>query len=466
MSTNMLSMTEAAAKLRAGELSPVDLTKDCLGRIHANEPALNAYVTVTDELAMETARTTETEIAAGNLRGPLHGIPVCIKDLCDMAGLPTTASSKVRHDHFAEADSAVVARLKGAGAVIVGKTHTHEFAYGISTPTTRNPWNTNHIPGGSSGGTGATVAACGCFAGVGSDTGGSIRIPAALCGVVGLKPSYGRVSRAGVTSLSWSLDHVGPLARTVEDAALMLGVLAGYDARDPASVDVPVPDYTNGIRDGIAGTRIGVPTNYYFDHMDVDTKGLVEAAIEQLRAAGAEILSVELPMVETYMAVQYGLCLPEASAYHEKTLRERASIYQDDVRSFLEAGELIPATDYIRALRVREKIKQGWAALMTPGTGIDAVVAPTVPAPAAALGQDAFTWPDGSEETITNAYVRHSCPANLTGLPSITVPCGYTAADLPVGIQIIGRPFAEADILRIACAYESLTNWRQRAPDV
>jgi aspartyl-tRNA(Asn)/glutamyl-tRNA(Gln) amidotransferase subunit A len=459
-------MAEAAARLKAGEISPVALTESCLQRISATEEALNAYVVVIEEAALEAAAVAEKEIAAGRVRGPMHGIPVCVKDLCDMAGLPTTASSKVRHDHKAEIDSAVVTRLREAGAVIVGKTHTHEFAYGISTPTTRNPWNTDHIPGGSSGGTGVSVAARGCFVGIGTDTGGSIRIPAALCGLVGLKPTYGRVSRAGVTSLSWSLDHVGPLARTVEDAANMLGVLAGYDARDPASVDLPVPDYTAGMNDGVTGLRLGKPTNFYFDQMDDEVGSLVEAAFGVLRAAGADIVPVELPLAETYMAVEFGLCLPEASAYHERELRGRAELYAEDVRTLLEAGELIPATDYIRALRVREKIKQGWAQLMASNTGIDAVIAPSVPAAAARVGQEDFTWPDGTEETITNAYVRHSCPANLTGLPSITVPCGFTAADLPVGIQVIGRPFAEAEIVRIARSYEAATDWGARAPDL
>ncbi|MDE0408039.1 MAG: amidase [Alphaproteobacteria bacterium] len=464
MSLHDLTMTEASVRLRSGEVSPVELAESCLARIGETEGALNAYVVVTGEPALEAATAAEKEIAAGRVRGPMHGIPVCVKDLCDMAGLATTASSKVRHDHMADSDSAVVTRLKEAGAVIVGKTHTHEFAYGISTPTTRNPWNTDCIPGGSSGGTGASVAARGCFAGIGTDTGGSIRIPAALCGLVGLKPTYGRVSRAGVTSLSWSLDHVGPLARTVKDAANMLSVLAGYDARDPGSVDLPVPDYTAGMNDGIAGLRLGQPTNFYFDRMDSEARSLVEAAFDVLRAAGAEIVPVELPLAETYIAVEFGLCLPEASAYHEKELRSRADLYGEDVRTLLEAGELIPATDYIRALRVREQIKQGWAALMAPG-GIDAVVAPTVPAAAARVDQNMFTWPDGTEETATNAYVRHSCPANVTGLPSITVPCGFTDAALPVGFQVIGRPFAEAEIVRIARSYEATVDWSARAPN-
>ena len=252
-------IAELAPRIAAREISPVALAEAALARIEATEPVLKAYALLTPDLALAAARKAADEIAAGRYRGPLHGIPVAVKDLYDMAGLPTTCSSEVRHDHVAAANSACVQRLKAAGAVIVGKTHTHEFAYGIVTPTSANPWNPERIPGGSSGGSGASVAARGCFMGLGSDTGGSIRIPAALCGTVGLKPTYGRVSRAGVTSLCWSLDHVGPLTRTVRDAALALECLAGYDPRDPGSADEPVGDYTGGLEAGVRGLRIGVP---------------------------------------------------------------------------------------------------------------------------------------------------------------------------------------------------------------
>ena len=262
-----LSLRGVATALRKREISPVELTRLALAQIEADEPRLNAYVRLTADHALAAAHQAEREMAAGMDRGELHGVPVAVKDLYDMAGLPTTCSSRVRHDHLASVNAACVDRLSQAGAVIVGKTHTHEFAYGIVTPSTGNPWNIAHIPGGSSGGSGATVAARGCFMGMGTDTGGSIRIPAALCGTVGLKPTYGRVSRFGIASLSWSLDHAGPLTRTVGDAAVTLGALAGHDPRDPGSADVPVGDYLAELELGVKGLRIGVPRNYFFDNI-------------------------------------------------------------------------------------------------------------------------------------------------------------------------------------------------------
>jgi aspartyl-tRNA(Asn)/glutamyl-tRNA(Gln) amidotransferase subunit A len=456
-----LTLAAAGEEIRAKQLAPVALAEAALARIEATEPVLNAYARVTADLAMDAAREAEAEIGAGRYRGPLHGIPVAVKDLYDMAGLPTSCSSEVRHDHVAEADSACVERLKAAGAVIVGKTHTHEFAYGIVTPTTANPWNPEHIPGGSSGGSGASVAARGCFMGMGSDTGGSIRIPAALCGTVGLKPTYGRVSRAGVASLSWSLDHVGPLARTVRDAALTLQCLAGYDPRDPGSAEVPVGDYADGLEAGVSGLRIGVPRNYFFEHVDPQVEIHVRAAIDALAGAGAALVEVEIPFAAQIMAVEFGLCLPEASAYHREMLRERADLYQEDVRAFLQAGELIPATDYITALRVRQRMKQAWAALFA---GIDVLIGPAVAAPATRRDQDSVRWADDTVEPVTPVFVRLSAPANVTGLPSVAMPCGLTEDRLPVAFQVIGRPFDEATILKVARTYEALTDWTSQAP--
>ena len=266
-----------------------------------------------------------------------------------------------------------------------------------------------------------------------------------------------------MTSLSWSLDHVGPLTRSVDDAAVMLAALAGFDPRDPGSVDAPVPDYRLGIDGGVKGLRVGVPENFYFDGLDPEVASIVRTAIGQLEKEGAVLESVTLPLAEHYLGVEFGLCLPEASAYHQDMLRERGDKFEDDVRTFLEIGELIPATSYIKALRVRERIKHGWREMFER---IDVLVAPTTPATAAKVGQQTFTWPDGSEETITSAYVRHSCPANITGLPSITVPCGFSGDDLPVGMQILGRPLDEATILRTAKAYEAATDWHNRAPDI
>jgi aspartyl-tRNA(Asn)/glutamyl-tRNA(Gln) amidotransferase subunit A len=458
-----LSLAAAAERIRAKELSPVALAEAALARIEATEPVLNAYVLITADLALDAARRAEAEIAAGRYLGPLHGIPVAVKDLYDMEGLPTSCSSEVRHDHVAEADSACVERLKAAGAVIVGKTHTHEFAYGIVTPTTVNPWNPDCIPGGSSGGSGASVAARGCFMGLGSDTGGSIRIPAALCGTIGLKPTYGRVSRTGVASLSWSLDHVGPLTRTVRDAALALQCLAGYDPRDPGSADEPVGNYAGELEGSVKRLRIGVPRNYFFEHVDEQVETRVRAAIDALARAGASLVEVEIPFAAQIMAVEFGLCLPEASAYHHEMLRERADLYQEDVRTFLQAGELIPATDYITALRVRQKMKQAWAAMFA---GIDVLIGPAVAAPATRRDQDSVRWSDGTVEPVTPVFVRLSAPANVTGLPSVAVPCGFTEDRLPIAFQVIGRPFEEATILNVALAYEGMTDWTSQAPPI
>ncbi len=458
-----LTLAEAGAQIAAGQLSPVELVDSVLARIEAVEPRLGAFATVTAEQAREQAAQAAQEIADGHYRGPLHGLPVGLKDLFDTAGVTTTCSSRVRADHVPTTDAAVVSRLAAAGAVMVGKTHTHEFAFGTITPTTRNPWDTDRIPGGSSGGTAAAVAAGECLAGMGSDTGGSIRIPAALCGVVGLKPTYGRVSRRGVASLSWSLDHVGPLARTVGDAALVLGAIAGYDRADPATVDVAVPDASAALEDGVAGLTLGVPTNYFFDDVQPAVAEHVRAAITVLERLGAGLREVRVPLAGTYMAAEFGMVLPEASAYHQRMLRAKGDQYEPDVRAFLEAGELILATDYLKALRVRTLIQQGWRDLFEEH-GLDAIVVPTVAATAAAVGQAEFTWPDDRLENVTVTYVRLSAPGNLTGLPALSVPCGLDGDGLPVGLQVIGRPFAEPTVLRIGHAYEQAGGWGGRRP--
>lgn len=456
-----LTVAEAAAQIESRELSPVELVDSALTRIAAVDGHVGAFATVTADAARAHARRAQEELAAGRALGPLHGVPVGIKDLYDTAGVASTSSSRVRASYVPAADSAVGERLRRAGAVMVGKTHTHEFAYGVVTPTTRNPWASDRIPGGSSGGSAAAVAAGMCAVGMGSDTGGSIRIPSALCGTVGIKPTYGRVSRRGVASLSWSLDHVGPLTRTVEDAALVLAAVAGYDRLDPATVDVPVPDYLAGLRAGVAGLTLGVPTNWFYDPVHPEVESAVRTAVGVLEELGARLREVSLPLPEVYMAVEYGLLLPEASAYHAQALRHSGESYGDDVRPLLEAGELVLATDYIRALRARTLVQQGWRQMFE---GLDAVVAPTVLAPAARVGADGAEVGGGVEVPLFDAYVRPSVPANLTGLPALSVPCGMTGEGLPIGLQVIGRPFAEAHVLRIGAAYEQATEWGARRP--
>lgn len=458
-----LSLREVAERIKSRDVSPVEVTRACLDRAEATQPQLNAFSRIMEESAIEEAKAAEAEIAAGNWKGELHGIPVGIKELYDVTGVPTTSSSKVRTNWEASTDSASVAQLREAGAVILGKTHTHEFAYGISTPESRNPWDTDRIPGGSSGGSGASVAAGSTYMSMGSDTGGSIRIPAALCGTVGLKPTFGRCSRAGVTSLAWSLDHVGPLTRTVADAAVCLNVLAGYDPRDPGSVDVPTEDYTDALGKDVRGLRIGVPKNYYFDPIDAEVASAVRSAIDALAGEGAVVSEVEIPYPDQIMAVEFALCLPEASEYHRRMLREKPELYTEDVRTFLEVGEMVPATRYLQALRVRQLIQREWARMFED---IDIVIAPAVPSPATKVGQETVDWGQGVEEPVTPVFVRLSAPANVTGLPSISTPCGFTATGLPVAFQAIARPFAEATAIRLCDAYQRITDWGSRRPSL
>ncbi|MEU8579389.1 amidase [Streptomyces abikoensis] len=455
-----LSLAAAADAIRARKLSPVELVDSVLDRIEKTEPHLNAYVTVTAEQARRAAREAEREVAAGRPHGPMHGIPMGLKDLIDVADAATTASSRVRADHRAEADSTVAARLTAAGAVLVGKTHTHEFAYGLTTPQTNNAWDQDRVAGGSSGGSAVAVAAGSATFTLGTDTGGSIRVPSALNGVVGLKPTYGLVPRHGITSLSWSLDHVGPITRTVEDAALVLTALAGHDPRDPASLATSAADYRPGAGADLTGLRVGVPRNYYFDHVDPEVEAAVRRAIAELETIGARLVEVEIPMTRYIQATQWGLMVPEATAYHERTLRAVPELYQADVRILLEAGELMPAGDYLRAQRSRTLMRQAWARLLEE---VDVIAAPTVPATAAKADQSTLTWPDGTVEGVSDAYVRLSAPANITGVPSLSVPVGHDTRGLPIGMQLLGRPLGEPALLRVGHAYEQTQPARRPA---
>ncbi|MEU6213143.1 amidase [Streptomyces sp. NPDC047023] len=446
-----LSLSAAADAIRTRRLSPVELTDSVLERLEQVEPRLHAYATITAEHARQAASEAATDIAAGRHRGPLHGIPMGLKDLIDVVGTATSAGSRVRAGHRAPANSTVASRLSAAGAVLVGKTHTHEFAYGLTTPQTHNAWDTGRVAGGSSGGSAVAVAAGTATFALGTDTGGSIRVPAALNGVVGLKPTYGLVSRHGVTSLSWSLDHVGPITRTVEDAALVLTALAGHDPRDPASLTVPAADYRPGPGTDLTGLRVGVPRTYYHDHVDAQVAAAVRRATEQLRTLGARLVEVEIPMTRYIQATQWGLMVPEATAYHERTLRTVPELYQADVRVLLEAGALMPAGDYLRAQRARTLMRQEWARMLHE---VDLIAAPTVPAAAVAAGQETITWADGTVEGVSDAYVRLSSPANITGVPSLSLPVGHDAAGLPIGMQLLGRPLGEDVLLRVGHAYE------------
>ncbi|APR39957.1 amidase [Paraburkholderia sp. SOS3] len=448
-------LTSLAARIADGDVSPVEVIDKLLAGIEALDTDVLAYECI-NARARADAERCAAEIARGERRGPLHGVPIAIKDNYLTAGMPTTAGSRAPGYVFPDEDSAAVARLRAAGAVLIGKTRTHEFAWGTETPPTRNPWDLSRIPGGSSGGSGAALAAGLAFGALGSDTGGSIRIPASLCGVVGLKPTFGRVSRAGIVPHSWSLDHAGPLALTVRDAALMLNVLAGFDARDPGSADVPVPDFTAQLERGVAGLRIGVCRNHFFGANEVDVEARVEQAIADLAALGAQIVDFEVPDLQYGLGAIYAIELASSSAYHDRGLQRGATAaMNDDVRTLVEIGRMVTAADYLKAEQLRSVLIEDFNAVFER---VDAIVTPTSPVTAWHRGQ-ASVITGGLEESPLAASWRLTYPFNLTGLPALSLPCGFDARELPVGLQIVGKPFDEATVLRVAHAYENVHCW-------
>lgn len=448
-----LTIRELAPLLRAGKLSPVELARATLARIERENPRLNAYLAVFHDEALEEAREAEREIRAGRYRGPLHGIPVSLKDLFHMRGRRTTAGSKIFAQFIPDGDAAAVERLRAAGAVIVGKTNLHELAYGITNNNphygpTRNPHDTARIPGGSSGGSGAAVAAGLCAASLGTDTGGSIRIPASFCGVVGLKPAFGRVSRRGVFPLGRSLDHVGPLARSAWDTAAVLQAIAGHDPADQASADHPVPDFLSEIELGIQGLLIGVPDNYFFDRLDPEVEAAVRSAIAAMERAGARLEPITLARIAEATEAARSILLAEAAALYEKELRDRPQDFGSDVRALLEQGRQAPATDYAKALLERREFQRELNGVFQK---VDLIVTPAAPVTAPLIGQAEVRIQDHSEDARL-ASTRLVRAFNMAGVPALCLPCGRDARGLPVGLQIIGRPFDEATVLRAAHA--------------
>jgi aspartyl-tRNA(Asn)/glutamyl-tRNA(Gln) amidotransferase subunit A len=453
------TIVELAPRLRRKEISPVEVTRACLDRIEKFNPALNAFITVTAESALAEARTAEIEISRGEWRGPLHGIPVALKDLIDTSGTRTTAASTVFEHRAPVEDAEVVLRLRRAGAVILGKNNLHEFAYGGSSLVSffgdvHNPWNKEHIAGGSSGGSAAAVAAGLCYAAIGTDTAGSIREPAALCGCVGIKPTYGRVSARGVIPLSWSLDHVGPLAACVADAAVVLRAIAGYDPLDVGSADVPVADYVSGLDDGVKALRVGVPQPHFYDELDEEVRAAVEQALIVIRTLVAEVRDVRVE-VSNDRTVQAA----ESFAYHADYVARTPELYQPETLRRIRSGANISAAEYI--LRRRElEVKRRRAHDIF--AEVDLLVTPTMPIPAPAVA-DLKKDPEAlrpAELTL----LRNTRPFNVWGLPAISVPCGFTKRGLPIGLQIAGPPWQEDLVLRLAHAYESATEWHRRRP--
>lgn len=467
MGVESLSLTEAAELVRRRKVSPVELTQACLARIEKLNPVLNAFITVTAESALASARAAEEEITRGGWKGPLHGIPIALKDLLDTAGVRTTAGSAVFRDRIPQQDAEVVRRLKAAGAVLLGKLNMHEFAFGGSSAFSafgpvHNPWDPAFSPGGSSGGSAAAVAAQLCYAALGSDTGGSIREPAACCGIVGLKPTFGRVSTRGAIPLSWSLDHLGPMTRTVSDAALLLQVLAGYDPHDPGSTNESVPDYTAQIDGATAALRLGVPRDFFYEGLHPDVGAAMQAALAVL--AGLTHSQRDVPplagdasyasIMEPYVAILSA----EAYEFHKDYVAGSPELYQAPTLKRIRSGAGVTLSAYLQSRRRLEQVRQAGSRLFAD---VDLLITPTMPVPPFALAE--LGDPDTARPREL-LMLHHTRPLNFFGVPTISVPCGFTAARLPIGLQISGPPGSEASVLRLARAFESATTWHESGP--
>ena len=460
-------MTELARRLAAREVSPVEVVQAHLDRIAALDGRFRSYLTVMAEPALAAARAAEADLVRGRTAKPLAGVPIGLKDLYCTRGVKTTGGSRVLADFVPDEDATVVSRLVEAGAIVLGKLNMHEFAYGPEglNPHYGTPWNpwdaaTHRMCGGSSSGSGAAVAAGLCPGALGSDTGGSIRIPASLCGLSGLKPTYGRVSRAGVLPLSWSLDHVGPMCRTAADCALMLGAMAGHDPRDPTTSRAPVPDYRAALTGEVKGLRVGLLGAFFLESASPEVRAAVEAAARTLEAMGASVVGAKLDTVHLAAGAALAVVAPEAYAYHEAWLKTRRADYGADVSLRLLAGAFVPAADYLKGQRIR---RLAVADVDRALAAADVLLAPATPIAAPTLGEREVEI-GGQRHPVRTSLIRFTRPFNLSGHPAASVPCGFTSAGLPIGLQIIGRALDEATVLRVADAYQRATDWHRRRP--
>ena len=461
-----MNIQQAGAALRARQVSSRELTVECLRQIEAKNGRLNAFLTVTAERALADAEAADTELAAGIDRGPLHGIPIALKDVFCTKGIRTTCGSLLFKDHVPDYDCAVAERLAAAGSVLLGKTHMHELAYGVTSNNphfgaVRNPWDTDRVPGGSSGGSGAAVAAGMTFMAMGSDTGGSIRVPGAFCNTVGLKPSYGRVSRYGVMPLDFSLDHMGPLTRTVRDAALVLQALAGRDERDETSSHAAVDSYVPAEGVSIRGLRVGVPANFYFDQVDPEVASAVRKMVQLAAGLGADVSVVPVPDIAALNAVGRVILMSEASAVFER-YNDRRDEFGTDVRTLFDQGQLLAATDYVNAQRLRRQFRDEFLGVFE---GIDVLLTPTAPTVAKRIGETTILV-GGVEEDFRLATTRLVRGVNVLGFPAISMPCGFGEAGMPIGLQLIARPFAERVMLEMAAVLEDATDFHLQLPGV
>jgi len=458
------SVEELAPLLKDKSISPVEVTEGVLDQAEKTQDTINAYIDIYREDALKKAQEAEQEISSGNYRGMYHGIPMGIKDIIYMKDKVTTMASKIHKDFVSDFDATVVKKLEKAGVVITGKVSLHEYAWGITNNNphfgpVRNPWNINKIPGGSSGGSGAAVAADATIASLGTDTAGSIRIPSSACGIVGLKQTYGRVSKYGVFPLAWTLDHVGPMTKTVKDAAGLLQITAGFDFQDPTSVDTPVDNYLEGITGDVKDLVIGVNEDYFFKNVDSKVEKLVRDGIQTLVDQGAKVKEVKIPALQYAEWAELITSLSEASAIHHSDLKNRPDDFGNDIRLLFELGELPTAVEYLQAQQVRRQLKQDFNKAFKE---VDMLIAPTLPVLPNDIGDD-FAELNGEKVDLINNIIRFMGPENLTGLPALTVPCGLSEG-LPVGMQFIGPAFKETAILNAGYAFEQTKPMQGQKP--
>ncbi|MBI2649058.1 MAG: Asp-tRNA(Asn)/Glu-tRNA(Gln) amidotransferase subunit GatA [Thaumarchaeota archaeon] len=462
-----LSITDAAKLVKDKEISSTEIVKAILERIEIVNPKINAYISVLGKESLAAAKRADEEIRSGKYRGPLHGIPVSLKDNIAAKGTITSAASKILAENVTDYDATAVERLKRAGAIIIGKNNLHEFAYGPTNEEShigpcRNPWNTELITGGSSGGSAASVAACISFGSLGTDTGGSGRIPSTFCGTVGFKPTYGRVSRHGVIPVSWTLDHVTPITRTVEDAAILLEAIAGADSKDNTTADVPVPHYSAGLSKKLTQVRAGILTKYFEESVDGEVRRIAERGVESIKGLGVKVEEISIPNIEHAAPVTNLLMACEATSIHEKWLKTRREDYSPFVLTRLEVGYFYTANHYIRTLRLREWFRREFASVLKK---VDVLLSPSCPIMPFRIGAD--TVEVKGQRVDPRPYLASFTRIhNLTGFPALTMRCGFTSSGLPVGLQIAGRPFDEETILKLAFAYEQSQPWKDTTPKV
>lgn len=459
------SVTEIAPLIENKDISPVELTKAVLDHAEKNDEKINAYISFRREKALEDAKKAEQEIMNGNYRGIYHGIPMGIKDNIYIKGEVTTMAAKIHHDFVPSYNATVIDKLNEAGAIIIGKLNMHEYAWGATTNNPhygpcRNPWDLEYIPGGSSGGSGAALIAHMTMATLGTDTGGSVRIPAATNGIVGLKQTYGRVSNYGSFPLAWTLDHIGPMTKTVKDAAALLEVIAGYDPKDSTTVNVPVDQYLDGITGDVKDLVIGINEEYFFNNVDKDIEQAVRNKIRQLEKEGARIQEVDIPSLQFSEWAVMTTIISEPAAIHQQNHLNRPEDFGEDLQFLFDLGELPSAVDYIHAQQIRRHLKQDFQNVFE---NIDVLITPTLPIQTPKIGADTVEL-NGEEVGVLDHIIRFTGPFNITGLPALSVPCGFKG-HLPIGIQIVGKPFDEKTILNVGYAIEQMNPLEGRIPD-